>query len=357
MSVVIAAHDEAAVIRARVDNVLDSDYPAERLEVIVASDGSEDRTVLNARETKSPRVKVLDLPRMGKARALAEGVRRSEGDVLVFTDANTHFRPDALRMLAQCFADPDVGGVAGRTAYIVGDDAEATDRGEDLYWEYDSWLKDLETRTGSVVSAHGGMHGVRRELFRPVEDLSVTDDFAISTAVVEQGARLVFEPSAVAHERTMGRGDVEFRRRVRLMTRGLRGVILRRPLLNPFRHGFYAVALASRKVLRRLLPLTFPLLFGASLMLADQGPAYLAAALGQGVLLTVAGIGWTLRRTSAGTSPFLYVPLFFCMANLASVAAVWNVARGRRIERWTPHRHDTGRAERPIVAVSDAHVG
>jgi hypothetical protein len=273
--------------------------------------------------------------------------------VVLFSDANTRFGTDALATLAMNFHDPAVGGVAGCTGYAVDEAAESTGRGEALYWSYDSWLKMLETRTGSTVSAHGGMYAIRRSLFRPVEDLAVTDDFAISTAVVEQGARLVFEPHAVAYEGTMSRGNVEFDRRVRLMTRGIRGVVLRRALLNPFRYGFYSVALFSRKVLRRVLPLAFVPFFIASLALAGTGPLYAAAALGQIGLVVAAGLGWTLRSAPLGRSPLLYVPLFFCLANLASVAALVNVVRGRRIERWTPHRHDGAGAHRETILAAD----
>jgi cellulose synthase/poly-beta-1,6-N-acetylglucosamine synthase-like glycosyltransferase len=339
MTVVIAAYDEADGIAGKIGNVLASVYPAGRLDVVIASDGSTDDTVERARAVGSERVRVLDLPRRGKAAALAEAVRYATGELLVFTDANTELEQGALAALAFNFADPDVGGVAGNTTYRVADGAESTDRGEDLYWRYDSWLKAMETRTGSIVSADGGLYAVRRELFRPVEDPAVTDDFAISTAVVAQGRRLVFEPGALGYERPMGRGDAEFRRRVRLMTRGVRSVILRRALLDPSRYGYYAVALASRKLLRRLLPLTFPLLLASSLALAGHGLVYATAAAAQLVFLALAALGWTLRRTAAGRSPALYVPLYFCLANLASLVALWNVARGTRIERWTPQRH------------------
>lgn len=347
-SVVIAAFDEAEGIEDKIRNVLDSEYPPERLEVVVASDGSTDGTVERARSVRSPYVKVLDLPRRGKAHALAEGARRASGEVLVFSDANTMLRRGALAMIARNFADPDVGGVVGNTSYEVVDGGESTDRGEDLYWRYDSWLKRMETRTGSTVSAHGGLYAVRRDLFRPVEDPAVTDDFAISTAVVEQGKRLVFEPRAIASERPTGRGDAEFRRRVRLMTRGLRSVMLRRSLLDPFRFGYYSVALASRKVLRRVLPLGFPLVLGSSVALAPESAFYALVAGGQLVLLALAALGWTLRRAAAGRSALLYVPLYFCLANLASVVALWNVARGSRIERWTPQRHAAATPDAPM---------
>jgi cellulose synthase/poly-beta-1,6-N-acetylglucosamine synthase-like glycosyltransferase len=347
LSVVVAAYDEADGIEARIRNLLDSAYPSDRLEVVVASDGSTDDTVKLASRVDQERVRVLDLPRGGKAAALARGAAEAKGEVLVFTDANTVFHRDALAALVSNFADPDVGGVAGHTTYQMLEDTEAAGRGEGLYWRYDTWLKRLETRTGSVVSAHGGMHAVRRELFRPVEDPAVTDDFAISTAVVTQGKRLVFEPLALGQEEPMTSTGSEFQRRVRLMTRGLRGIILRRELLNPFRYGFYSVAFASRKVLRRLVPLTFPPLLVTSVALAGEGVGY--ALFAAALLSVVAGavLGWALRRTSVGRSPLLYAPFFFCMANLACVVALWNVVRGRRVERWTPQRHE--RAPTPLT--------
>ena len=339
VSVVIAAYNEERSIIDRLRNVLESDFPANRLEVVVASDGSSDRTVERAETVDDERVRVLDLPRQGKADALAEGARHARGEILVFTDANTVFRPDALSMMVRNFADPDVGGVAGRTAYRIGDDAESTGRGEDLYWRYDTWLKELESLTGSVVSAHGGMYAVRRSLFRPVEDPAVTDDFAISTAVVAQGKRLVFEPEALGYEETMARSDTEFRRRVRLMTRGIRGVILRRDLLNPTHHGFYAVSLMSRKLLRRLLPVCFPPMLLSSAALAPTSSFFTVVTCAQLSFLALALAGWAFRGSTLGKVAPLYVPLFFVLANLASLAAIWNVARGRRIARWTPHRH------------------
>ncbi len=347
VSVIVAAYDEADGIQDRIRNLLASDYPSDRLEVVIASDGSTDRTVELACAIASSRVRVLDLPRRGKAAALAAGAAQARGDILVFTDANTVFHRDALAALVSNFADPDVGGVAGHTTYLVGDSTGSAGRGEGLYWRYDTWLKRLETMTGSVVSAHGGMHAVRRDLFRPVEDPAVTDDFAISTSVVALGKRLVFEPGAVGYEQPMSSTGSEFHRRVRLMTRGLRGIVLRRELLNPFRSGFYAVAFASRKVLRRLLPLTFPLLLISSVALADESAVYALLAAGQLFVLTAGAIGWALRRNPAVRSPILYAPFFFCMANLASLLALWNVARGRRVERWTPQRHD-GPATQPL---------
>ena len=335
MSLLIAAYNEEDDLGERLDNAQALDYPADRLEVVVASDGSSDRTVEVAR---SRGVRVLDLPRQGKIPALDAAVAASGGEVLVFSDANTLFAPDALRRLAENFADPQVGGVAGNTGYRLQEDTESSGRGENLYWDYDTRLKDLESRSGSVVSAHGGIYALRRELYELAPDPAVTDDFFISTGVIRGGRRLVFEPRARAWEFAVPESGREFRRRIRLMTRGLRSLYLRRPLLNPLRYGFYAVALFSRKLLRRVLPLALLGLLATSLLLWEQ-PFFRWVAVGQLAFYAQALVGWMTRRTTVGQARALYVPFFYCMANLAALVALVRFLRGERIVRWQPQRH------------------
>jgi cellulose synthase/poly-beta-1,6-N-acetylglucosamine synthase-like glycosyltransferase len=266
-------------------------------------------------------------------------VRQAGGDVLVFSDANTMVEPGAIRALACNFADPSVGGVVGCTGYQLESGTESSSRGEDMYWRYDTWLKELESRTGSVVSAHGGLYAIRSELYREPQDTAVTDDFIISTAVVEQGRRLVFERSARAWEVAVPTSEREFGRRVRLMTRGLRGVALRRRLLNPFNYGFYALILLTHKVLRRLTPVALLLLFVASVMLSGTHPLYGALAGAQALFYVTALAGYFMRSTGAGQSRVLFVPFFYCMANLAALFALFRFARGERIVSWQPQRH------------------
>jgi cellulose synthase/poly-beta-1,6-N-acetylglucosamine synthase-like glycosyltransferase len=339
VSVVIAAYNEEAVIGERLRNVLALDYPADRVDVIVAADGCTDGTEAIVKGWGDARVRLVSIERGGKIAALDAAVRRATGDLLVFTDANVECHPGALRAITANFADPEVGGVAGRTSYRLEAGSESSSRGERAYLDYDTRLKQLESFTGSVVSAQGGLYAIRRRLYRPVEDPAVTDDFAISTAVVEQGYRLVFEPEACGTEFAVPEAAREFRRRVRLMTRGLRGVMLRRRLLNPFRYGFYAVVLFSHKVLRRLAPLPLALLAVTAAWLAPAAWFYAAAAAGQAAFYALAAAGWALRRTPAGHVKALSVPFYFCMANLACAVAVAQAIGGRRIDRWQPQRH------------------
>ena len=333
VTVVIAAHNEERAIASKVRNVLDLDYPVELLDCVVVSDGSTDRTVESARDVGSDRITVLELPRSGKATALNRGIGRATGEILVFTDANSRLAIDAITRLVAPFGDPDVGGVAGDQRYDDGVDAS----GERAYWSFDRLLKVAESRAGNVISATGALYAIRRELAVVVPD-GVTDDFAVSTGVIEHGRRLVFEPRAIAYEPPAVKLGGEYRRKVRVMTRGLRSVYLRRRLLDPRLAGFYSLQLLSHKVIRRLVVVPLALALWSSLSLRRQSAIYRLAALGQ---LAVYGVGtaglvasparWTQRRVVA-------IPAFFVLVNAASLNAVWNVLTGHRIDLWTPER-------------------
>jgi cellulose synthase/poly-beta-1,6-N-acetylglucosamine synthase-like glycosyltransferase len=339
VTVIIAAFNEEAAIAARLDNVLASDYPSDHLEVIVADDGSTDGTGAIVESYRDRGVRLLSLPRRGKIPALNDAAATARGEILVFSDANIHCHPSAIGAMVRNFADPGVGGVAGHCTYLVAARTESSGDGERMYWRYDTWLKQLESHTGSVVSAHGGLYAVRRRLFTTVTDSSVTDDFAISTAVIEQGYRLVFEADARAVEHTTTEARREMRRRVRLMTRGLRAVCLRRRLLNPFRYGFYAISLFSHKVLRRLAPVWLVVIALATSMLAAAGNwFFIAIGLAQLAFYGLAIAGGLLRRRRIGRLKPLCVPFYYCMANAASALALWHFLKGTRISLWQPQR-------------------
>lgn len=347
VSVVIAAHDEREAIGDRVDNLLALDYPADRLEIVIASDGSTDGTPAAAARRGDPRVRVLDLPRVGKATALNSAVAASTGSIVVFSDANTSFARDAVRILVRSFADDEVGGVAGNQLYLsdgteaggglVAGGATAAGVGERRYWDMDRFVKVAESRGGNVISATGAIYALRRELFRPVPD-GVTDDFVTSTQVVRQGRRLVFEPDAVAVEPVAGASNREYGRKVRIMTRGLRGVATARELLDPRRSGFYALQLLTHKVLRRLVVVPLLVVAAVTPSLWNEGAIYRAAAVGQAAVYGLGVAGLALRDRPAGRRPWFALPAFFCLVNIASLHAVLNLLTGRRIDRWQPAR-------------------
>lgn len=336
VSVVLSAHDESGAIGARIENLLASDYPAERLEIVVASDGSTDDTARIAASFADRGVHALDLGRVGKAAALDAAVERATGEIVVFTDANTDFDRDAIRQLMRPFADPTVGGVAGDQVYVRPDRGDGS-QGERSYWDLDRRLKVAESIAGNVVSATGAIYALRRELVEPVRP-GVTDDFFVSTGVIAARRRLVFAPDAIAREPAAPTATREFERKIRIMTRGLRGVAARRGLLDPRRTGFYAVQLLSHKVLRRTAVVPLLVMAVCAPLLAAQSPAYLLATLGEAVLLAVGTIGSVFGERSWARRKVVALPAFFVMVNVASLRALANLATGARIDRWEPRR-------------------
>jgi len=337
VSLIIAAHNEAGSIGGKLDNLLSLDYPRDRLQVIIASDGSTDGTDAIVRRYPDAGIQLLSLPRVGKAAALNAAEAVADGEILVFSDANSLYAPDAIRALVRPFADPEVGGVAGNQRYLPKRGSGLTDDGEHSYWNLDRELKKSQSQAGNTISATGAIYAIRHALFRPVPE-GVTDDFATSTSVIAQGYRLVFTPEAVAYEPVAETGRAEFSRKVRIITRGLRGVLVRRALLNPFRYGFYALQLFSHKVLRRLVVFPLLLVFLVSPLLWGHGLIYQAALVAQLAFYGCAALGRMLEGAQLGRLKIFTLPFFFCMVNAAALVAAVNVLRGHRIDRWEPRR-------------------
>jgi cellulose synthase/poly-beta-1,6-N-acetylglucosamine synthase-like glycosyltransferase len=337
VSVVIAARNEADVIAARLENLLALDYPRDRLEVLIASDGSDDGTNELVRRYVNGCVRLLELGRVGKAAALNEAVASARGDVLVFSDANSMFQPGAVRALVRPLADPRVGGVAGNQVYVSSDAGDASVVGEQQYWDFDRTLKLAQSAAGSVTGATGAIYAVRRPLFRPIR-ADVNDDLLTSLRVVAQGYRLVFEPDAVAYERIVESAGQTFSRRVRVMARGLRCVVVMRELLDPRRYGFFSLQLLSHKLLMRTAVIPLALLAVSNALLWNQGLIYRLALIGQAVFYLLGTLGILLAdRGFARWKPFA-LPAYFSLINAAAAKAIWQLLRGERHERWEPDR-------------------
>ena len=337
VSLIIAAYNEEDGIEDKIKNSLNLDYPLEVLEIIIASDGSTDNTNALVNRYADQGVKLLTLPRRGKIFALDEAVAQSKGEILVFSDANALFQSQALKELVSNFADPEVGGVCGNQMHYK-DNGDSTVRGESIYWTYDKWIKKMECLTGNIVSADGAIYAIRRELYQMPELTSSTDDFAISTGVIEKGFRLVFESQAIGYEHLSASATVEFNRKLRIITRGLRGVLLRKKLLNPFRYGIYSLILFSHKLLRRIIPFFLLILFFSSLFIGTYGRFYLVVSQAQMIFYLWALVGYFLSKTSIRGLKIITLPFFFCLANVAAFLAVLNFLSGKRIQIWAPQR-------------------
>lgn len=270
ISILIAAYNEEDVIVEKLESVIASDYPQKNIEVIVASDGSTDNTNQLVENFGDQGVTLMALPRLGKNTVVSRLVEKAEHDLLVFTDADTILTPTTLKSLVAPFIDPHVGGVSGDYHY---GNPKVKQEGERLYWNYDRLLKQLQTQAGSVSAASGTLYAIRKDHYRPVPK-DVTDDFFIAMQVVSAHQRLVFEPAAIAYGPIASSASAEFKRKVRISTRGLRGIWLMRHLLNPLQYGFFAFQLFMHKVLRRLLVIPILVVFFASLILWNEGLFY-----------------------------------------------------------------------------------
>lgn len=324
----IAANDEAAVIEAKLHNSLRLEYPVDRLEILVASDGSVDGTNDIVRRF-APRVRLLDLsPRRGKVAAINAAMAHITSDVVVFSDANTFLDTGAISALVQNFADPRVGGVSGDVA-LIGDRA-ALGRSEDLYYQYERWVQRAESQLGSMVGADGALYAIRRSLFVPAAADTILDDMVIPMGVVRAGYRVVYEPGARAVEQGSETAREEFSRKVRVIA-GATQFIRRDDSTIPASARQVIFSLVSHKALRWLSPVFVAGALISSLLLAPAAPWYGAAAGIQLLVLAlgIAGCSRTLRRLSA-----VAIAHYFFLVQAAAAVGFVRGLTGRQSVLW-----------------------
>jgi cellulose synthase/poly-beta-1,6-N-acetylglucosamine synthase-like glycosyltransferase len=336
VSVIITAYNEERDLSAKLDNTLLLDYPSDKLEIIVASDCSTDRTDEIAREYASRGVRLhRQAERLGKTSAQNAAVELARGEVILFSDATTLYNPDVLRVMLPNFADASVGCVAGRLIYV---DPASSSVGEGArsYWNYETFLKRHESRIFSLIGASGCLYAVRRSAYVPMYP-EACSDFLIATKMVEQGLRAVYEPDAVCTEETNKRTDKELRMRVRIIAQTFTDLWRHRRMMNPLRSGFYAVQLLSHKVLRYLVPVFLLVIFFSSLALAPHSLLFALVALAQICFYGAACVSWLMERAGR-PNRLLALPQYFVLANLASLMAFYKFLSGERYARWDPIR-------------------
>jgi cellulose synthase/poly-beta-1,6-N-acetylglucosamine synthase-like glycosyltransferase len=329
VSVVIAAHNEESVIEERVRNLLALDYADGKLEIIIASDGSTDRTCDLVRAVDS-RIRVLDFPvNRGKAAVLNDAIEQARGEIIVLSDANTMMDRDAVKALAQRFADPEVGIVCGRLMLV---DAVSGQNVDGMYWKYETFLKSAEASLDALLGANGAIYAIRRSLFPRLPHRIAVDDFVIPLlARLRSGSRIVYEPRAIAHEETPAEIRAEFSRRSRIGAGGFQSLSLLWPLLNPAR-GWVALAFASHKVLRWTCPFFLVGSAVGSAILSSE-PVYRTAFIAQAALYAIAAAGYFSPRAGAVYRVMRLSTMFVAM-NLALLAGFFQWASRRQGGAW-----------------------
>ena len=319
VSVLIAAHNEEAVIGERLKNALAFDYPADRLEIVVASDGSTDRTVEIARSFTDPRVRVLAYPwNRGKAQTLNDAMTQLRGDVVVLSDANTHIERFVVRRFVRWFKDPGVGVVVGR---LVLTDPASGRNVDSFYWRYETFLKVCESRLGALLGANGAIYAIRRELFTPLRRDTLVDDFVLPLLItLRTRCQIIYDTQAVAHEESPAEMGAEFTRRSRIGAGGFQSLGVLWRLLSPSR-GWIAFTFLSHKVLRWSCPFLLILLLLCNVVLAGDG-LYAAALAVQGLLYTVSAAGLIVPGSGL-TSRLVRLTTMFTSMNLALLVGFW----------------------------------
>ncbi|NHZ46015.1 glycosyltransferase family 2 protein [Nitratidesulfovibrio liaohensis] len=328
VSVLLAVHNEEAVIERKIRNFLQMEYPEDRIDLYVVSDGCTDATETLTERCGSPRVRLLrQTERGGKTRALNRAAAEADGDIFVFTDANAMFRPDCIRRLVERLADPAIGLVSGVSVYVDASGAPSTGG---VYRRYEEWIKARESDLFSIVGADGAAYAMRREFYVPLEPEYI-NDLLHPMQVLLVGGRAVSEPRAVVEEEADDAdASVEMCRQTRIMAQSWLICLRMLPVLVREGHWGFAWQMLSHKMLRWA---TLPLLAvcaASALFLSSRGGAYVAAALamGAGGLVALAG---ALGRGGLARTAWLFVVL-----HLAAVNGLVRLLRGHVFVTWTP---------------------
>ena len=334
VSLLIVAHNEEALIGKRVQSALAVDYPADKLEILVVCDGCSDATAAIARAHQDERVRVLELPaQLGKAAALTHGCAEAGNAILVFADVRQSWDPESLKLLLENFADPSIGAVSGN---LVLEKAPGVLAGVGLYWRFEKWLRNQESRLYSMVGLSGSVSAVRRELFRPIPKGTILDDVYWPLQVVLQGYRVVLDERARVYDRLPESSRDEFRRKVRTLSGNFQLLGRLPAALLPWRNPVWFQYL-SHKMLRLFVPWALLALLATSFLL--ETTPYRLAFWGQVVcyLAGLAGIRWK----AACRYPPISVAASFLVLNAAAWLAFWVWLFGKSSRSWVKVRYNT----------------
>ena len=352
VTVIIAAYNEERDLAAKLDNTLALNYPKSHLEIIVTSDCSQDKTDEIALSYASRGVSLhRQSERHGKTAAQNAAAEKARGEILLFSDATTHYEPDVLRAMVPHFADTEVGCVTGRVIYTA-DSGSTVGQGTRSYWNYEFLLKQGESSIGSLIGVCGCMYAVRKSAYVPLYN-EACSDFVIATVMVRQGLRAIYEPVAVCREEPNVLPEKELSVRVRIITQTFADLWRNRDMLNPLKGGVYAIQLLSHKVMRYLTPVFLLMTLITSGFLALNSLLFALVFGCQAIFYVVAALSWLVQKAGVRSS-WIALPQYFVITNLASLLAFIKLLRGERYVRWEPVRDTQVTTGQPSDMLSSA---
>ena len=337
VAMMVSCYNEADVIREKLENCKALDYPNELLEIIVISDGSDDGTDEIVHEFTDSNIKLIRQEgRLGKTSGLNLGVAATEKEIIVFSDANAMYEKDALKKLIRHFTDEEVGYVVGAALYTDGDENSAA-KSENSYWQYEIFIKTMESKLHSVVGGDGAIYAIRRSLYKTL-DVEDINDFVNPLQIIESGYRGRFDPEAICYEETAGDFDKEARRKERIVNRSFRGLMKVRAVMNPLKTGIFSFEVISHKLLRWLIPLYLLIFAIGSFYLAIIGYTFFQLVLLLEIIFSWLAIVGYLKSDKPNLHIVFSLPYYFLMVNYYSLMGIYKALKGDIHVTWSTPR-------------------
>lgn len=340
VTILITAFNEEQDIEDKLHNCFNLDYPKEKLEIVVASDGSTDRTdvIVKQYEENEHGISVVlhrVEGRLGKTAAQNSAVKICKGEIIIFSDAASMYDKNVVRALVRNYADIEVGAVSGRYNYIK-EGATFTGLATDLFWRFENFIKGRQNQIKTITGCCGCIYSLRKELYTDLPP-EIISDLVEPLTILKKGYRIVFEKDALALEETAGDTKDEFKMRIRVIVRGMNGMLFMKDLFNPKEYPFVAFQLISHKLLRWMVPIFAIFAFISNAFIAAESFFYSFIFILQISLygLAVAGLIYDKNEKLHKLS---YLPLYFCTVNLAALISMYKVVRGENIVIWKTKR-------------------
>ena len=334
---IIAAYNEEDIMEKKIRNSLSLEYPVDKMQVMIITDGSTDRTADIVRRFPAV-IHLHDPERKGKAAAINRAVSESgNAEILVFSDANTLINADALIILTKHYTDPKVGGVSGEKVVLTDPVEMIQSQGEGLYWKYESWLKKLDADFYSVAGAAGELLSIRKDLFETMAENIILDDLYLSLNICKKGYVIPYEPGAMASELPSSSIADERKRRVRISAGAFQAMAMMPELLNIFKYGKLSFLYISHRVLRwAICPFALPLVLALNILIVLQGGGMLYKVLmsAQFIFYALSATGALLSRKKTGLGKLFFIPYYFIFMNISVWEGLIRYLNGTQSAIW-----------------------